>query len=112
MNPYLALCSSLGINDADSLSARLSAWHDAMVSHERRLGAVRSNDTCDDECPHADARTLWSEAIEIFGTRAHELTFLRSRANDSPRHSKAGGAGRRPVAEVTSKAHTGRSAEL
>jgi hypothetical protein len=112
MNPYLALCSSLGINDADSLSARLSAWHDAMVAHERRLGAVRSNDTCDDECPHADARTLWSEAIEIFGTRAHELTFLRSRANDSPRHSKAGGAGRRPVAEVTPKAHTGRSAEL
>jgi hypothetical protein len=112
MNPYLALCSSLGTNDADSLSARLSAWHDAMVAHERRLGAARSNDTCDDECPHADARTLWSEAIEIFGTRAHELTFLRSRANDSWRHSKAGGTGQRPVAEVASSAHTGRSAEL
>jgi hypothetical protein len=112
MNPYLALCSSLGTNDADSLSARLSAWHDAMVAHERRLGTARTSDLCDDECPHADARALWSEAIEIFGARAHELTFLRSRANDLPRHSKAGGAGRRPVAEVTSKAHTGRSAEL
>jgi hypothetical protein len=89
MNPYLALCSSLGTNDADSLSARLSAWHDAMVAHERRLGAARTSDMCDDECPHAEARALWSEAIEIFGTRAHELTFLRSRANDSPRHSKA-----------------------
>jgi hypothetical protein len=37
MNPYLILGSGAGTNDAQSLSARLSAWHDAMVAHERRL---------------------------------------------------------------------------
>ena len=112
MNPYLALCSSLGINDADSLSARLTAWHDAMVAHERRLGTARTSDLCHDECPHADARALWSEAIAIFGTRAHELTFLRSRANEPSRHSKDARTTRRPLADVASSRHTIRSVEL
>jgi len=79
VNPYSVLGSGLGTNEATSLSARLSAWHDAMVAHERRLG-TRANDVCDDDCPHADARALWCEAVELFGPRAHELTFLRSRA--------------------------------
>jgi hypothetical protein len=35
---------------------------------------------CDEECPHAEARALWIEALEVFGERAQELTFLRSRA--------------------------------
>jgi hypothetical protein len=80
MNPYLILGSGLGTNEAHSLSARLSTWHDAMVAHERRLRAGRTSDVCDDECAHAEARALWSEATAAFGPRAHELTFLRSRA--------------------------------
>ena len=79
MNPYVMVSSGVGTSDATSLSARLSDWHDAMVSHERRLRSGASGH-CDDDCPHAEAPALWSEAVETFGRRAQELTFLRSRA--------------------------------
>jgi hypothetical protein len=90
MNPYLMLGSALGTIEATSLSARLLAWHDAMVAHERRLRAGRTRVVCDDECPHAESRALWSEAVATFGSRAHELTLLRSRAKEFARRSKAG----------------------
>jgi hypothetical protein len=99
MNPYLMLSSGLGTHQATSLSSRLSLWHDAMVAHERRLRTGRTSDACDDECPHAEAAALWSEAIAIFGSRAHELTFLRSRANRPSRRSKTAAA-REPIAEA------------
>jgi hypothetical protein len=51
-----------------------------MVAHERKIRAGRADGVCDDECPHAEARTLWIEALEVFGDRAEQLTFLRSRA--------------------------------
>ena len=102
MNPYLILGSGLGTNEATSLSARLSAWHDAMVGHERRLRTGRTTDVCDDECPHGEARALWSEAIAAFGSRAHELTFLRSRAIEFTPRSKAAGAAREPMAASSS----------
>jgi hypothetical protein len=83
MNPYLMLGSAFGTNEATSLGARLSTWHDAMVTHERRLRTARTTDLCHDDCPHAEARNLWSEALATFESRAHELTFLRSRAHAS-----------------------------
>jgi hypothetical protein len=85
VNPYTMLSSRLGTHDATSLSARLTAWHDAMVAHERRLRAGAKSDACDDECPHAEARVLWSEAVAVFGGRAEQLTFLSSRARDDRR---------------------------
>lgn len=100
MNPYLILACGLGTHEATSLSTRLSAWHDAMVAHERRLHTGRTNDVCDEDCPHAEARVLWSEAKAILGPRARELTFLRSRANESGRRSKAGAAASEPMAEA------------
>ncbi len=81
MNLYATLSSGSDSHQAMALSARLSAWHDTMVAHERRLRAGTTADSCDDECAHAEARALWSEAVATFGTRAHELTFLRSRAH-------------------------------
>ena len=80
MNPYAI--ASLGTDSADaaSLRARLQAWHDAMVTHERRLRADPAADPCDDECPHVEATALWREAAELLGPRASDLTFLRSRA--------------------------------
>jgi hypothetical protein len=80
MNPYAI--GSLGTDAADaaSLRARLVAWHDAMVAHERRLRCDPTADLCDDECPHVEATTLWTEASAVLGVRASELTFLRSRA--------------------------------
>jgi hypothetical protein len=88
MNPYVMLGSGIGTSEAASLAARLAAWHDAMVAHERRLRTGRTADTCDDECPHVEARTLWAEALATFGTRASELTFLRSRAIGASRQSE------------------------
>lgn len=86
MNPYAMLSSGIRTMQATSLSARLAAWHDAMVAHERRLRSGRTSDGCDDECPHKEARALWAEALDTFGARASELAFLRSRAlSDSAR---------------------------
>ena len=82
MSPYAFLGSSVGTAEAASLCVRLTAWHDAMVAHERRLRTGRTTDACDDDCPHAEARTLWTEALATLGPRASELTFLRSRAID------------------------------
>ena len=87
MNPYIALSSGLASHEAAALTARLSAWHDAMVAHERRLRSGLTSDGCDDDCPHAEARALWLEAVHAFGVRAHELIFLRSRAQH-PRRAK------------------------
>ena len=80
MNPYAIVSSVTGTAEAASLRARLMAWHDAMVAHERRLRLGQTTDICDDECPHVEARALWAEASAILGSRANELTFLRSRA--------------------------------
>ena len=90
MTPYAMLGSHIGTHEAASLSSRLSAWHDAMVAHERRLRAGLTDDVCHDECPHAEARALWSEALQAFGSRAQELTFLRSRADDDSRRHRSG----------------------
>jgi hypothetical protein len=88
MNPYVMLGSGIRTSEAASLSARLAAWHDAMVAHERRLRTGRTADACDEECPHVEARTLWAEALATFGPRASELTFLRSRAIGASRQSE------------------------
>jgi hypothetical protein len=77
---YARLSSISGTQDPASLGARLTAWHDAMVAHERRLRAGGTNDRCDDECPHAEAQALWREAVTVLGAHARELTFLQSRA--------------------------------
>jgi hypothetical protein len=79
MNPYAL--GSLGTDSAEtaSLRARLVAWHDAMVTHERRLKWEPAA-PCGDECPHVEASALWHEASALLGPQASELTFLRSRA--------------------------------
>jgi hypothetical protein len=96
MSPYAILGSSVGTAEAAALCVRLTAWHDAMVAHERRLRTGRTTDACDDECPHDEARTLWAEALATLGSRAGELTFLRSRANGvspSPQEGVASATG-------------------
>jgi len=84
MSPYAFLGSPGGTAEAAALRVRLTAWHDAMVAHERRLRAGRATDACDDECPHVEAGALWREALATLGPRASELTFLRSRATGEP----------------------------
>ena len=102
MNPYAMLSSAVGTIDAMALSTRLSAWHDAMVAHERRLRLGTTSDGCDDECPHAEASTIWAEAVATFGARAQELTFLRSGAQPwGPTRSTP--ASEEPLSEVADK---------
>jgi hypothetical protein len=84
MNLYTMVGSGVGSMEATALSKRLAAWHDAMVAHERKIRAGRTEEPCDEECPHAEARPLWAEAMDIFGDRARELRFLRSRATAPP----------------------------
>jgi hypothetical protein len=84
MNPYAILASSIGTTEAASLSIRLTAWHDAMVAHQRRLRTSRRSDVCDDECPHVEARALWNEAVAMFGARATRLAFLRAHGGARP----------------------------
>ena len=87
MNPYAIVGSGIGTPEAASLHARLMAWHDAMVAHERRLRSRQTTDACEDHCPHVEACGLWVEVSAILGPRASELTFLRSRAlSASPSH--------------------------
>ena len=102
MNPYTMLGAGIGTNEAMSLTARLSAWHDAMVAHERRLRNGTTSDRCDDECPHAEARALWSESLETFGPRANELAFLRSRATETTRR-RVGAAAREVHSEAADR---------
>jgi hypothetical protein len=92
MNPYARLASGMEGDEAVALCARLTAWHDAMVAHERKLRIGK--DVCDDECPHAEARTLWPETLATFGSRANELTFLRTRAAAPPPARTFRGRGR------------------
>ena len=105
MNPYVMLGSGIGTSGAASLSARLAAWHDAMVEHERRLRTGRTADRCDEECPHVEARTLWTEVLATFGARADQLTFLRSRAIDASRRSDTRIAPAEPVSEAADIVH-------
>jgi hypothetical protein len=107
MNPYAILGSGVGTAEAASLCARVTVWHDAMVAHERRLRTGRAGDACDDECAHAEARTLWAEAVATLGWRANELTFLRSRAVASGRNSGEVAPAQVQGLEVTRKAQPG-----
>jgi len=88
MNMYTMVGSGIGSMEATALGKRLAAWHDAMVAHERKIRAGRTEEVCDEECPHAEARSLWVDAMEVFGDRAQEFRFLRSRATASSESSK------------------------
>ena len=107
MNPYAILGSGVGTAEAASLCARVTVWHDAMVAHERRLRTGRAGDACDDECAHVEARTLWAEAVATLGSRANELTFLRSRAVASGRNSEEVAPAQAQGLEVTRKTQPG-----
>ena len=74
MNIYRVIGNSIGTSEAVDLGERLTEWHDAMVTHERKRRLVGAD--CDDRCPHAEARDLWLAAVDVFGDRALELPYL------------------------------------
>lgn len=75
MNIYTSIASRIGSPEAQALAARVAAWHDEMVAHERRRGSRFGE--CGDECPHEVARHLWTEAVHVFGNVAPDFEFLR-----------------------------------
>lgn len=87
MNPYVILGS--GTPDGLRFATRLTEWHDAMVAHERLLRSKGHHAPCSEDCPHEEAELLWSEAQYLFGSRAHELQYLRDKARPD---SKQGGS--------------------
>ncbi len=74
---YRRLGDQVATTEARELAEQLVAWHDAMVKHVRVLGA-RHDARCGDDCPHAEAASLWAAAQTTFGTRARDLVFLHS----------------------------------
>jgi hypothetical protein len=77
MSLYRSIATAVGTREARDLAHRLAAWHDAMVMHRRRAGDVPGS-SCHADCPHEEAESLWREAVETYGERAHELAFLRA----------------------------------
>ncbi len=86
MSLYRSVASAVGTHEALDLAQRLAAWHDAMVRHRRRTGDV--SDSCETDCPHEEAATLWLEAVDVYGERARELAFLRRVADARRRDSR------------------------
>jgi hypothetical protein len=82
MNLCTLIGSGLGTIEAASLSQRLAARHDAVLAHEGRPRAGRTDDGCDEDCGHSDARALRAPAVTTFGDCARELFVLRPRARD------------------------------
>ena len=87
MNIYRMIGNKVATPDALELAERLSAWHDAMVSHQR----LRRRD-CDDECPHELAPALWREAAQVFGPHVREFAFLESHGTGRPVRRPSPGA--------------------
>ena len=77
MSLYRSVATAIGTRDALDLAHRLAAWHDAMVMHRRRAGDAAGS-SCDVDCPHEQAEMLWLEAVDVFGERAHQFSFLRA----------------------------------
>jgi hypothetical protein len=77
MGLYRSIATAVGTHEALDLAPRLAAWHDAMVMHRRRAGD-EAGPSCDVDCPHEQAESLWLEALEAYGERAREFAFLRT----------------------------------
>jgi hypothetical protein len=83
MNVYKSIGHAVGTPEALALATRLSHWHDAMVAHQRPADTARVT-RCDDDCPHAEARSLWLEAVDLFGSYAEQMGFLRRHGSLPP----------------------------
>ena len=77
MSLYRSIATAVGTREALDLAHRLAVWHDAMVMHRRRAGD-EAGPSCDVDCPHEQAESLWLEALDVYGERAREFAFLRT----------------------------------
>ena len=77
MSLYQSVATAVRTREALELAQRLAEWHDAMVMHRRRAGD-EAGPSCDVDCPHEQAGSLWLEALDVYGERAQEFAFLRN----------------------------------
>ncbi len=84
LDVYRLLASRVGTPDALNFAHDVADWHDAMVRHQRSQAAQGARCAGVEDCPHQEARDLWSRARAVFGAAADELTFLRASARDQP----------------------------
>ena len=77
MSLYRSVATAVGTREARDLAQRLAVWHDAMVRHRRRAGD-EAGPSCDVDCPHEQAESLWLEVLEVYGEKAREFEFLRT----------------------------------
>ena len=91
MSLYRSIATAVGTREALDLAHRLAGWHDAMVMHRRRAGE-EAGPSCDVDCPHEQAESLWLEALEVYGERAQEFAFLRSFGGASTHQQNVGPA--------------------
>lgn len=89
MSLYRTVATAVGTRDALDLANRLAARHDAMVMHRRRAGEA-AGPACVGDCPHDQAESLWLEAVDVYGERAHAFAFLRSLGRVSTRLANGG----------------------
>ncbi len=83
---YQQLARRVGTRLAHELAQDLVRWHDEMVRHERRLTSQGGGARCEaDDCPHAAARELWRQAVQVFGTDAEGLGYLRATSGATTR---------------------------
>ena len=76
MNLYRVIGDAIATLEARDLAERLVSWHDSMVKH-LRVVTLRGG-SCDEGCPHEEARLLWAEAMDVFGDDAGRLAFLQA----------------------------------
>jgi hypothetical protein len=88
MSLYRSVATAVGTREARDLAQRLAVWHDAMVMH-RRAGN-EAGPSCDVDCPHEQAESLWLEALEVYGERAREFAFLRTFGGVSSQQQNVG----------------------
>jgi len=86
---YRSIATAVGTREALDLAHRLAVWHDAMVMHRRRAGN-EAGPSCDVDCPHEQAESLWLEAVEVYGERAREFAFLRTFGGVSSQQQNVG----------------------
>lgn len=94
LDVYRRTANRVGSNEAIALAHELSAWHDEMVKHRRRvtrLGFDADRAMDEDDAP-ARAAELWRRAVEVFGDAADELEFLRRSAEQAAQAARAGKA--------------------
>jgi hypothetical protein len=86
---YRTFVNRVGTQEAIALAHDLEHWQGPMEAHRAeiaKLGFDPDRHAWAD-CPHAEARSLWVRAVALLGSRADDLTFLRTCAVPAAAHS-------------------------